>query len=479
MRDYYTPRQIRLAEAPLLASLPDGVLMRRAAHGLAGVVLGEVCARTGGVVGRQVCVLVGSGDNGGDGLFAGAALRRRGVGVEAVLLDPERAHPAGLVEFRRSGGKVVSEPGTPDVVIDAIVGISGRGPLRPAAAGIVDRIDAPIVAADIPSGVDPETGAAPGPAVRAAVTVAFGARKPAHVLAVPYCGRIDVIDIGLDLPTPYLRAFEPSDVGDQWPMPGADDDKYSQGVVGVLAGSDRFPGAALLCTGAAVAATSGMVRYVGTAGAEVVSHYPEVVAAKDLASAGRVQAWVVGPGFGTDDDAKSALAEVLGSDLPVVVDADALTILASAPQLVRGRAAATLLTPHAGEFERLTGAAPGSDRVSAVRSLASEWGVTVLLKGRATIVADYDGTVFVNDAGGSAAATAGSGDVLSGIVGALVASKVPTATAAAVGARVHALAAATAAHGEGGEFAAPISASPLLSAVPDAIRIVRSVTGVR
>ncbi|SNT44356.1 NAD(P)H-hydrate dehydratase [Rhodococcoides kyotonense] len=476
MRSYYTPDQVRDAERPLLASGAPGALMRRAAFGLASVVIGELRARTGGVVGREVCILVGSGDNGGDGLWAGSMLRRRGVAMNAVLLKPNRAHAGGLAAFRAAGGRIVDAPGTPDLVVDAIVGISGKGPLRPDADALVSGIDAPIVAADIPSGVDPLTGNVDGPAVRAAVTVAFGARKPAHVLAVPYCGRVELVDIGLELHEPYLRSFEPADVGAQWPIPTALDDKYSQGVVGVAAGSDRYPGAALLCTGAAVAATSGMVRYVGSAAGEVVSHYPEVIAAAVPSSTGRVQAWAVGPGFGTDDVSKQWLTDILGSDLPVVVDADGLTILASSPESVTGRTAPTLLTPHAGEFERLTGEKPGPDRVASVRELASTWGVTVLLKGRATVIADPDGTVFVNDAGGSAASTAGSGDVLSGILGALLASGLTPSTAAACATRVHSLAAATAAHGVDGEFAAPISASPLLSAVPDAIRIVRSVT---
>lgn len=477
MRPYHTPDQVRQAERPLLHALDPGVPMQRAAHGLASVVAAELLARTGGVFGRRVCVLVGSGDNGGDGLWAGAMLRRRGAAVHAVLLSPDRAHREGLAAFRRAGGRVLPTPGDADIVIDAIVGISGTGPLRPAAAEMVEQIGAPIVAADIPSGVDPLTGAVDGPAVRAAVTVAFGARKPAHALAVPFCGRVELIDIGLSLPQPYLSALEPADVGSLWPIPTAEDDKYSQGVVGVVAGSDRYPGAALLCTGAAVAATSGMVRYVGSAAAEVVSHYPEVVAATELGSAGRVQGWVVGPGFGTGDDSASWLTEILASDLPVVLDADALTIVSSSPHLVDGRTAPTLLTPHAGEFERLTGEAPGPDRVESVRALAQRWSVTVLLKGRATIIADPSGRVTVNDAGGSAASTAGSGDVLAGILGALVASGLDPATAAGCGARVHALAAASAAHGDGGEFAAPISASPLLASVREAIRTVRSVTG--
>ena len=476
MRGYYTPEQIRNAEAPLLNSLPNGVLMRRAAYGLATVVAGELAVRTGGVAGRRVTILVGTGDNGGDGLWAGAYLRRRGVSVSALLLDPTRVHAEGLEALRSSGGRVVTRCGPADIVVDAIVGISGKGPLRPDAAAVVEQITAPIVAVDVPSGVDVETGAVSGPAVTADVTVTFGARKPVHVLAVPRCGRIELVDIGLELPAPAMTSFEPADVGRVWPIPTAAADKYSQGVVGVLAGSTTFPGAALLCVGAAVAATSGMVRYVGSAGAEVVSHYPEVVAAPDLDAAGQVQAWVVGPGFGTDEESADIVRRVLETDLPVVVDADALTVLAHNERWVAGRAAHTLLTPHAGEFARLTGADPAPDRMGSVRDLAARWGVTVLLKGRATIVADADGTTYVSDAGGSAASTAGSGDVLSGILGALLASGMTPSTAAACGAKVHALAAARAAHGSDGEFAAPISASPLCESIPDAIRTVRSLT---
>ncbi|MBY4128583.1 NAD(P)H-hydrate dehydratase [Rhodococcus fascians] len=474
MRGYYTPEQIRNAEAPLLNALPNGVLMRRAAYGLATVVAAELASRTGGVAGRRVTVLVGTGDNGGDGLWAGAYLRRRGVSVSALLLDPARVHAEGLAALRSSGGRVVTQCGPADIVIDAIVGISGRGPLRPDAAAVVRQITAPIVAVDVPSGVDPQTGAVSGPAVTADVTVAFGGRKPVHVLAVPRCGRVESIDIGLALPEPAMTSFEPADVGQMWPIPTASDDKYSQGVVGVLAGSATYPGAALLCVQAAVAATSGMVRYVGSAGPQVVSHSPEVVVAPDLDAAGRVQAWVVGPGFGTDEQSAEIVRRILESDLPVVVDADALTILASHRQWAMERAAPTLLTPHAGEFERLTGSAPDPDRVGSVRDLASRWGVTVLLKGRATIIADADGTTVISDAGGSAASTAGSGDVLSGILGALLASGMSPSTAAACGARVHALAAARAAYGPGGEFAAPVSASPLCASIPDAIRTVRS-----
>lgn len=461
MRHYYSAEAIRAAEAPLLAALPDGALMRRAAHGLATAIAGELRIRTGGVAGRQVSAVVGSGDNGGDALWAAALLRRRGVAAEAVLLNPERAHAAGLSAFRSVGGRIVEKVSpTADLVIDGVVGISGSGPLRDNAAAVFEATAAPVVAVDIPSGIDVHTGATPGPHVQAALTVTFGGLKPVHALAD--CGRVELIDIGLDLPETDLLGFEAADVRARWPIPGRTDDKYTQGVTGILAGSATYPGAAILCTGAAVAATSGMVRYAGTAAAEVVSHWPEVIATKDLAAAGRVQAWVVGPGLGTDEDGARALSFALGTDLPVIADADALTILAAHPELLENRQAPTVLTPHAGEYKRLAGREPGEDRVGAARRLADTLGVTVLLKGNVTVVADAGGPVYLNPAGQSWAATAGSGDVLSGVIGALLASGLPPGDAAAAAAYVHARAAGLSAL-DPGPRGAPTSASRILA----------------
>lgn len=469
MRFYYTAEQIRAAEAPLLAALPDGALMRRAATGLATAIAGELRRGTGAVAGRRICVVVGSGDNGGDGLWAATLLRRRGVAADAILLDPERTHRSALTAFRDAAGRVVQtiRAGT-DLVIDAVVGISGSGPLRPAAAEVFRAIEdagIPVVAVDIPSGIDVATGAINGPAVRAALTVTFGGLKPVHALAD--CGRVELVDIGLDLPNTDLVGFDAADVKARWPMPGPHDDKYSQGVVGILAGSAAYPGAAVLCTGAAVAATSGMVRYAGPAAADVVSHWPEVVIAPDASSAGRVQAWVVGPGLGTDEAALMALTFALKSDLPVVVDADGLTVLAAHPNLLTRRQAPTVLTPHAGEYARLAGAPPGADRVVAARRLAETFGATVLLKGNVTVIAGPD-RVYLNPAGDSWAATAGSGDVLSGIIGALLAAGLAPGEAAAAAAFVHARA-ANASAADPGPVSVPTSASRILTHIRRAI----------
>jgi ADP-dependent NAD(P)H-hydrate dehydratase / NAD(P)H-hydrate epimerase len=477
MRHYYTADAIRAAEAPLLASLPDGVLMRRAAHGLATAIARELRRRSGGIAARQVCAVVGSGDNGGDALWAATFLRRRGAAATAVLLNPEHTHAAALAAFRAAGGRVVQVvPADADLVIDGVVGISGTGPLRPKAAEVFGAAAAagiPVVAVDIPSGIDVHTGAITGPAVRAALTVTFGGLKPVHALAD--CGRVELVDIGLELPATDVLGFEADDVKARWPVPHPHDDKYTQGVTGILAGSSTYPGAAILCTGAAVAATSGMKRYAGSAADEVVSHWPEVVAAANPQAAGRVQAWVVGPGLGSGENAITTLTFALNSDLPVIVDADALTILAVHPHLVSERDAPTVLTPHAGEFARLAGAGrpatsdsggpPGPDRVAATRRLADDFGATVLLKGNVTVIAEPDtegGRVFLSPAGGSWAATAGSGDVLSGMIGALLAAGLPPAEAAAAAAFVHARA-ANASAADPGPAPAPTSASRILA----------------
>jgi hydroxyethylthiazole kinase-like uncharacterized protein yjeF len=461
---------VRSAEAAANGTHGDAAMMRRASFGLATVLAAELHARTGGVAGRAVVLLVGSGGNGGDALWAGAFLARRGVAVTAVLLVPDRAHPAGLAALLRSGGRVGTEVLGADLVVDGIVGLSARGPLRPAAAALVDQVRSPVVAVDSPSGVDPDTGVSDGPAVSAAVTVTFGGLKPVHLLNAGACGRTVVVDMPFALPPARLGALSRTDVGALWPVPGAADDKYTQGVVGVVAGSATYPGAAVLCTGAAVTSTSGMVRYAGSGREAVLARFPEVVAVDEVADAGRVQAWVAGPGLGTGAHALGVLRHVLDSDVPVLLDADAITVVGEHPELLE-RPAPTLLTPHAGEFARLTGSAPTADRVASVRAASAELGVTLLLKGATTIVADRDGRVLVNPATTSWVSTAGAGDLLSGLVGALLAAGLDPLHAAAAGAHVHVLAAELAAVSAG--TGAPVSASPVLEHLRAAVRTVR------
>ncbi|HEY2763737.1 MAG TPA: NAD(P)H-hydrate dehydratase [Pseudonocardiaceae bacterium] len=469
-----------------MARVPEGSLMRRAAFGLATRTSTLLAERTGGVSGRQVGLLVGAGNNGGDALWAGAILRRNGVAVTAVLLDPRRAHPDALARLRRAGGRISAElPRHAHVVLDGIVGLAGRGGLRPEAARLVaglvaDRV--PIIAVDSPSGVDPDTGAADGPAVTATETVTFGALKPVHLLAPWRCGPVHLVDIGLfpELGEPDLRTLTATGVGRLWPVPGPASDKYSQGVLGVAAGSADYPGAAVLCAGAAVLTTSGMVRFAGTAADAVRARWPEVVATGSVSDAGQVQAWAVGPGMGTGTAGRQVLAHVLGAGVPVVADADAITLLARHPELTDNRDPDTplVLTPHDREFERLTGRAPGADRVAAASSAAARFDAVLLLKGNTTIVAAPDGRVFAHPSRSAWAATAGSGDVLTGVLGKLLAAGLEPATAAAAAVHVHEFAATLAALADR-PAGAPAPASVIQTALSDAIRALRAAAGVR
>ncbi|HEX3784622.1 MAG TPA: NAD(P)H-hydrate dehydratase [Pseudonocardiaceae bacterium] len=478
MQGIWTTDHIRAAEERLLARTPDGALMRKAAFGIAVEAAAMLTRYVGRVAGTRVVLLVGAGNNGGDALWAGAFLRRRGVAVTAILLDPDRAHRPGLAALRKTGGRLSRDPAADlagaDLVVDGIVGLSAHGPLRPAAAQLVEQVTAPILAVDLPSGVEPDTGGVDGPAVTAEVTVTFGARKPVHVLGAGFVrsGRVRLVDIGLgrELGEPDLIRLEAADVAALWPVPGPDDDKYSQGVTGVAAGSATYPGAAVLATSSAVLATSGMVRYAGTAAEAIRARWPEAITTGSVTDAGRVQSWVVGPGLGPGAASREVLRHILGVGVPVCADADAITMLAENPDLADARQPDTplVLTPHAGEFARLTGSPLGADRVAAAKAAAGKHDAVVLLKGHTTVVAAPDGRVLVNPARSAWPATAGSGDVLSGLIGALLAAGRDPFLAAGAAAFVHELAADLAADG------APAPASRLAEAIPAAIRAVRA-----
>ncbi|WP_055493196.1 bifunctional ADP-dependent NAD(P)H-hydrate dehydratase/NAD(P)H-hydrate epimerase [Streptomyces sp. TP-A0356] len=479
MRTAYSVETVRAAERALMARLPEGALMQRAAAGLAAA-----CADLlGRVYGSRVVLLVGSGDNGGDALYAGARLARRGAGVTALLLAPDRTHPGGLGALRRAGGSVVRAGAgeelirRADLVVDGIVGIGGKGGLRPDAAALAElaeRSRAAVVAVDLPSGVEADTGEVRGPAVRADLTVTFGTHKPALLIdpAREYAGTVRLVDIGLELPQePELEALQHADVAARLPVPQAESDKYRRGVVGIAAGSARYPGAAVLAVAGALRGGAGAVRYVGPAGDAVIARFPEtLVSDRGPAKAGRVQAWVVGPGAG--DDA-ATVAEVLEADVPVLIDADGLRL--ADRDAVRGRSAPTLMTPHAGEAAALLGVTreevEGS-RLTAARDLAARYRAIVLLKGSTTVVADPGGApVRVNATGTPWLATAGSGDVLSGLSGSLLAAGLPTRDAGSVAAYLHGLAGRYAADG------APVGAHDVANAIPEAWRDVRAEDG--
>jgi hydroxyethylthiazole kinase-like uncharacterized protein yjeF len=472
MRNAHRVADVRAAESALMAQVPDGVLMQRAAAGLA-----SVCAGTlGQVYGSRVTVLAGSGDNGGDALYAGALLARRGAVVTGIKVAA-RVHEGGAAALRAAGGTIIeaADPAASTSVdsahqiIDGILGIGGHGGLREPAAALAAqaaRARGLVVAVDLPSGIDADTGEVNGAAIQAGVTVTFGTLKPG-LLIDPGASRarvVELIDIGLGpyLGPPAVVARQAADVAISLPRPTAESDKYRRGVLGLVAGSDRFTGAATLATGAAIHGGAGMVRLVSAEAAVAVArqHWPETVitvagtggsAGEAIEAAGRVQAWAAGPGLGTDETALSLLRAVLASDVPVLVDADGITVLAAHHELLP-RQAPTLITPHAGELARLLDADRAdveARRLEHATRAAAEFGVTVLLKGSTTVIADPADSqpVLVNPTGTSWLATAGSGDVLSGLAGALLAQGLRPASAAASAAYLHGIAARVAATG--------------------------------
>ncbi|HEX3824210.1 MAG TPA: NAD(P)H-hydrate dehydratase [Mycobacteriales bacterium] len=490
MRHGYDAAAVRAAEEPLLASLPEGTLMQRAAFALAR----RCAALLGGVYGARVVVLAGSGGNGGDALYAGAHLASRGARVDALLLTDSVLAPA-LAALRHGGGRIATAGAdsdaalldSADLVIDGMVGIGATGALRPPMARLARLLStaaATVVAVDVPSGVDASTGAVAGAAVRADVTVTFGALKTGLVVdpAAEHAGRVEVVDIGLTLPPAETTLLDAADVAALMPQPHGESDKYRRGVLGVVAGSDGYTGAAQLCVGGALSVGLGMIRYVGEARpAELVSQrWPEAVVTKiapgdgqAMLAAGRVQAWVAGPGLGTDDDAGRIIDAVLGTDVPVLIDADGISWLASHRDALKKRSAPTLLTPHAGEFARLMGVDREdveARRLDHVRRAAAELGVTVLLKGSTTLVAEPSGAVRVNSAATAYLATAGSGDVLSGVGGALLAGGLSAFDAGSVGAFLHGMAGLLAA----GRPPASVTALDIAESIPDAVRAVCS-----
>ncbi|MEU4504688.1 NAD(P)H-hydrate dehydratase [Streptomyces sp. NPDC024089] len=489
MRTAYSVRTVRAAEQALMARLPEGALMQRAAAGLAAA-CADVLRRRGRVYGSRVVLLVGSGDNGGDALYAGARLARRGAGVRAVLTAPGRAHEGGLAALLAAGGRIADGVegargadawgGHIDLVVDGITGIGGRGGLRPDAAELVRSFaatGAPLIAVDLPSGVEADTGEVLGEAVRADATVTFGTYKPGLLIdpAAERAGALYLVDIGLgpELPgVPELEVLQYADVAALLPVPAAESDKYRRGVVGIVAGSARYPGAAVLAVSGALRGGAGAVRYVGPGAGAVIARHPEtLVHAGPPSKAGRVQAWVVGPGLGDGAEAAEAVRGVLAADVAVLVDADGLRLLDAGA--VRERTAPTVLTPHAGEAAALLGV-PREEveagRLAAVRELAARYRATVLLKGSTTLIAtdDPDTPVRVNPTGTSWLATAGSGDVLSGLTGSLLAAGLAPRDAASAGAHLHGLAARHASDGS------PVAAQDVAEAIPAAWRDVRA-----
>ena len=491
MRSAYDTTTIYAAEAALMATVPDGALMALASHGLADVI--RDLLEPAGLRGRRVVILCGSGNNGGDALYAGAILCRRGLAVDAVTVS-DRWHQGGAEALVAAGGRLVgaddalatSVVGAADVVVDGIVGIGAQGPVRPPATDLLAAIppQAWVVAVDIPSGVDPTTGAVPDPsaAVTADVTVTFGAYKAGQFLPPgrDRCGILQLVDIGLAPALvgrdPALRVLDLADVAAVFAAPGEDDYKYSHGVLGVLAGCAQYPGAPHMVVGAARHAGVGMVRLwsdpaAPEVAAAVVTRFPDTVCTLTVPD-DRATAWTVGPGLGVTDERAQLLSGLLASDAPLVVDADALTLVASSQDLrdaLRQRSAPTAITPHVGEFARL-GFEVGDDRVAAAQEAADDLNVIVVLKGPGTVIAAPGAVPFVDVMGTAALATAGTGDALSGLVGAALARRPEDP--------VRAVAAAVALHGLAGRVASrgdqPMTAWDLVAAVRPAVADART-----
>ncbi len=434
MKPVVTVAEMRAVDEAALAYVSEATLVERAGTAVAVGALQLL----GGAYGRRVVVVAGKGNNGADGRVAAARLAARGARVRVVEVAdaPERIGPAGAV----------------DLVVDAAFGTGFRGEYRAPAVPAGVRV----LAVDIPSGVDGDSGAACGEPLRADATVTFAALKPGLLQGDGplLAGRVTVADIGLDVSGARIWVVDDDDVGAMVPARPRSAHKW-QTAVAVVAGSPGMSGAAGLCARGAYRAGAGMVR-LGLPGGDpddadveeaVATGLPaEGWASAALAMAERCKALVVGPGLGrtpaTADEVRALLGSFAG---PMVVDADGLFALGSgdeARRVLAGAAGPVVLTPHDGEFARLTGSAPGADRIAAARAAAAARGVVVLLKGPTTVVADPAGDVRLAVAGSPRLATAGTGDVLAGVIGAFAARGVAPLEAAALGAHVHGRAAA-------------------------------------
>jgi ADP-dependent NAD(P)H-hydrate dehydratase / NAD(P)H-hydrate epimerase len=461
--------------ATIAAGTPVDVLVERAG----GAVARAARRLLGGVYGRRVVVVCGKGNNGADGLVAARRLSAWGVRAEVVRLA-DGVDPPNLARALARA----------DLAIDAMFGTGLRGPLAGLAANVAEALEAegiPVLAVDIPSGVDGLTGAVTGPAVRAVVTVCMAALKPG-VLFEPgasHAGDLEVADIGVDPGRPLLGVTEETDVAAWLPPRPMESHKWSVGGVFVVAGSEGMTGAANLVSRAALRAEAGIVvcglpgeAAQRASGSEVITRslpatpggaLDEAAAKEVLDGLERFGALVAGPGLGRSEPTVAAVRRLVAeAPVPLVLDADGLNALAGQAESLRHRPASTLLTPHDGEYQRLAGEPVGDDRVAAARRLAERSGAVVLLKGTRTVVAAPDGRAAVNVTGGPWLATAGTGDVLSGILGALLARGVAPFEAAAAGAYLHGRAADFSLHGRAGDVAghAGLVAGDLIEALP-------------
>lgn len=438
--------------------IPGIDLMERA-----GASLARVAAAT--LPPGPIAVLCGTGNNGGDGFIAARLLREQGRDVRVVLTrDASAARGDAALALTRLGGGVHGMDGLQDAlrgatgVIDALLGTGAAGAPTGAVADAIEGVRAaglPAVACDLPTGIDAASGEVPGAAIQATATVTFHRPSPGHLIhpAKAQVGTLHTVDIGIPHGAtirPRHGAIRDAVVG-ALPSRGPASHKYAAGAVVVIAGSPQYPGAAVLAVRGAQRAGAGYVTAVvgGPAVDLVRGHSPEAIVRPwpDADGAGEVRdllerradALVLGPGL-SGATAAALIHDALAAGRPTVLDADGLAPFAGAPERLR-RGAPLILTPHAGELGRLLGrdsAAISARRLASVREAAQRAGAVVVLKGDDTLIAAPDGRVLVNDLAAPALATAGTGDVLAGAIGALLAAGADPLLAAAGGVRLHA-----------------------------------------
>lgn len=427
-----TPQQMRAADAAALAMVSDEtVFIRRAGHSVARTAKKML----GGAYGRRIVVIAGPGNNGNDGRVAAEWLMQWGAHVEELSIED---CPSTFIN-----------PSRADLVIDAAYGIGFRGEWTPPIV-----FDVPVLAVDIPSGLDGHTGIVSGGVIPADRTVTFAAVKTGMLFGdgPSVCGEIDVVDVGID-PVDDVAGYivQQHDVASWIPPRGRTVHKWNHSVR-VIAGSSGMGGAASLVSASAMRAGAGIV-HLSWRGRDAVVPPTEVVgrplpdngwATFIGADAERFDALVIGPGLGRGDDIGAEIREVLRTcELPVVIDGDGLSGAIDPTggyETLTKRTAPTILTPHDGEFAVLGGDATNPDRIESTRELAGRSNCVVLRKGPTTVISDVDGAVYFVVSGDERLATAGSGDVLSGIIGAFVARGLAPHEAAAAGAFIHGMA---------------------------------------
>lgn len=462
----FTPEEMGQADRLTIEGGVAGIdLMERAGQAVARTAAELAPARS------RILVLCGPGNNGGDGFIAARCLEMSGHSVSVYLLkDPQALRGDALEAFERmnsgmrsaisyltSGDSIsdhfVEDLGSADLVIDALFGAGLDRPLSGPVldlVGWINRSGVPVVAVDLPSGLSGAAGDVLGDAIRSRATVTFFRKKPGHLLfpGRGLCGPISVADIGIELAALEKigpKTFEngPDLWLDVWPMPADDGHKYSKGHAVVFGGPMSATGAARLSAYAALRAGAGLVTLASPPDALMVnaSHLTAVMltkvadadAIRDFLSDERLNALLIGPGFGVGAQTREVVGDLFDAQRALVLDADALTSFSDNPESlfmrIRKTSVPVVLTPHAGEFARLFAGIKG-DKLHRARQAATVSGATVILKGPDTVIASPDGQAAINANAPPWLATAGSGDVLAGIVAGLLAQDVPAFEAA-------------------------------------------------